>query len=586
MAQTTVLDLTSSEKQLSLRTSGFESCTVHPPAWNHERALRRFYSRPVRADVHTFVNELLAMSLAPRPRASEVAKLPGHERARLRCAVVSVCKREGDWKALHGSHLSPDERLFALMLWRWEESENVRVILRQEHEKFDAQRSMLTPALSFPVAAGLGASNSLQAVAEFASMPALSPGLAELFDVSVPAALGLPDSLQAAVGEFASMRAAAAEHQKMVDKLSVFSDDSLRLGLRLGMPFKPSLLTMVEDVSASVAGWQSVFDTTKRYHEMTEALVHYSVPSVRATGLAHLAGLDLGTSKAIESLVRTIADPGLMGAIETLSSWKGDGHIAQIAAGLGTGSLLPQFLGVGEDLRRQMEPMQEFMAVVRVVERFDRRWQQRALYYILGRFNDLCDVWEMHALTSLNEVEVEEAILFALEDVVSDGTFTSLMRAAVAKAPHLNDSQRIHLDHALEHAAEGKYVHASPPLYQGLEGAFWQVAYVKTIVTLERRDPARLSKKIEFDSMVKRLGIPPEFKTFVNRALFGTVGDRYRHGGAGSGERRQVLLGVAALAGWCQEFAGEPAFDLLIESAAEVLPGAVERARLPALTAG
>lgn len=54
--------------------------------------------------------------------------------------------------------------------------------------------------------------------------------------------------------------------------------------------------------------------------------------------------------------------------------------------------------------------------------------------------------------------------------------------------------------------------------------------------------------------MVKRLGLAPEFKTFMVRSLFGTAGNPYRHGGANSGERRQVLCGIATLAGWFQQF--------------------------------
>ena len=77
--------------------------------------------------------------------------------------------------------------------------------------------------------------------------------------------------------------------------------------------------------------------------------------------------------------------------------------------------------------------------------------------------------------------------------------------------------------------------------------------------------------------MLSGWGLEPEFQTFMVRAVFGTVGNHYRHGGAISGERRQVLFGVAALAGWLQEFANVSALDVLSARMARALPASIER---------
>jgi hypothetical protein len=86
---TVVLEISVGEQHLAVRTPGFESCTQGPLAWADERALVRFYRRGPRADAHAFVNELLAVSLSTRPRPADIASLPDHERARLRCAFIA-----------------------------------------------------------------------------------------------------------------------------------------------------------------------------------------------------------------------------------------------------------------------------------------------------------------------------------------------------------------------------------------------------------------------------------------------------------------------------------------------------------------
>ena len=213
------------------------------------------------------------------------------------------------------------------------------------------------------------------------------------------------------------------------------------------------------------------------------------------------------------------------------------------------------------------------------VAAFVRRWQQRALWYLLSGL----PLGVTRQLGGLTEAEVEAAVVDALEAVMTDGEFVPALREAVADAPHLVDSQRTHLDHMLEHAAQREYVHAVAPLYFGLEGAFWQVAYQLPVVTPERRDLRNPNKLVGFETVVKLLPLEQELQTFMVREVFGTVGNPYRHGDASSGERRQVLFGIAALAGWLEQFAKVPALDVLGSRVSEALPAAIERVRAPVL---
>ena len=133
----------------------------------------------------------------------------------------------------------------------------------------------------------------------------------------------------------------------------------------------------------------------------------------------------------------------------------------------------------------------------------------------------------------------------------------------------------------LEHAEQHAYVDASPPLYFGLEGAYREAAYATGRIPR----PVGSKKGIGFEKLVKLMGLPTEVETFVRRAVFGGTGNTVRHAGAEEIERRQVLLGIVALAAWIEVFAGEPALELLAEYLGATLTRTIKRAETPALDA-
>ncbi len=212
------------------------------------------------------------------------------------------------------------------------------------------------------------------------------------------------------------------------------------------------------------------------------------------------------------------------------------------------------------------------------VDRFIRIWERDALWLLFEGI----DVGVSRGLARLERDDVEAIVLDALERICSDGRYVPALRHAIATAPHLNPSLREHLDHALEHAGEREYIKASGSLYFGLEGAYREAAYASAILPR----PASTKKAVGFETVVKLMGLTPEVKKFVVRAVFGGTGNAVRHGQADGIERRQVLLGVAAIAAWIENFAGEPALELLAEHVGAILPQAIQQRRRPALAAG
>ena len=98
--------------------------------------------------------------------------------------------------------------------------------------------------------------------------------------------------------------------------------------------------------------------------------------------------------------------------------------------------------------------------------------------------------------------------------------------------------------------------------------------------------PAGTKKALGFEKLVKLMALPSELQTFIVRAVFGGAGNTVRHGNADGVERRQVLLGVVALAGWLELFASAPALELLSDYLGATLPRTIERTQTHALPAG
>jgi hypothetical protein len=583
-----VLDLTEREESVSLRSQGFESCTVRPPSPLAERlSLRRSYRYPSRANPSVFVDELLALCVEPRQSPGAVRALEPGERALLRRAVVAVTDEERTWQALYGSHLTLDERLFAVMYWRWQARKGRFTVTGTELERFAVEGRYAAEVMAKNLGVDPGgwsvpdsvAAQALRAIRSPAHLAGLVPAAAFDFEKTMATYRSVTGSL--GVGYPAHI------HPGIV---GAGYPTHIHAGiLGAGNPLHAAALSAVESASP-VADLISLAESAS-----AAARPHLSV-SERAAGLTGLLGADSSASvlsQTEQSLLKlaqagmpvwgVAQAPNIAKALETwespvaaaagLSDWFGLGG-SEFSTLSWASQMLP---GLNEALRRQLEPMRELMEATRVIDRFDRQWQQEALYYFLASLRNECDIWEIHDLATLPRDRVSEAILYALEEVVLGAPFIAMLREEVARAPHLNRLQRINLDHGLEHAGKGEYAHALSPLYGGVEGAFMEVAIAQAVITIASNPRKR--KKIKFESVVGRLSVAQELKTFMKRAVFGTVGNQYRHGSASDGERRQVLFCVAALAGWFEQFTNVPARQCLVELMAQTLPAATARAR-------
>jgi hypothetical protein len=243
-----------------------------------------------------------------------------------------------------------------------------------------------------------------------------------------------------------------------------------------------------------------------------------------------------------------------------------------------TGSLLPSFAGAMESINRPFELMRKAWAGFEEVDRFIAAWEQDALWLLFAKVH----IGATRGMANLTRAEVEAIVLDALEPICSNAKYIEALRAEVAKAPYLSSSQRVHLDHMLEHAQQREYVKASGSLYFGLEGAYREAAYASS----QLARPTGTKKALGFEKLVKLMALPAELQTFIVRAVFGGAGNTVRHGAADGVERRQVLLGIVALAGWLELFAGAPALELLSEYLSATLPQTIEKTQTPALAPG
>lgn len=496
-----------------LRSPGFESSVVTPPLWGEGSSLAWFLQHPARASPTAFVTALLATCLVPTRRQAEVAALPESDRAALRRAMIAACGREREWHRLYGSHLSGDERLMAVMVWRWSAQERTLARLREIHREFaettDASGgTSALPADIGGIAAAFTPQRAFQSITVFRK-------LATPFPV------------------FRKLPRLVSPQPALIPKLPSYPAPLLRVPKYPKLALGPANRSPI-DATVLGLGEPPWLQTVK--HMTTAVALHRGVVSQLNLGLRPFA-----SSSRLRTAALSFVD------IHTTFS--------NIVASL-------------RELGERLEQARRFMFV----------WERRALWFLLARLGLRAWRW----LADLDPAEVEEVILDALEVVVTDGEVIPALREAVANAPYLTPFQRPLLDNMLEQAAERAYITACGSMYLGVEGAFAEIGCARMIITPDRRWTQPPHKPISFDAMVKRLQLKHEgFESFIVKAVFGTAGNPYRHGyaDADAGVRRQVLFGVAALAGWLQEFAGVEALDMLGIRLEGALPAALEPVR-------
>ena len=203
---------------------------------------------------------------------------------------------------------------------------------------------------------------------------------------------------------------------------------------------------------------------------------------------------------------------------------------------------LPDFGARGfQDL---LAPLRGFGEAMAEAAAFMEAWEEDPLWFLLSVFGMGC----ARRFAGLTRDEVEQALLHALADTLTDGDYLPALRHALKTAPHLGEVQRAWLDHGLAHAHAGDWTQAVPPLLSGLEGALHRAAVQTTLI----RD--RGGKFMAAEKLVKEMALSDDYTLFVVRRVFGGIGNAFRHGRADSGERDQTIFAIVALAGWLDYF--------------------------------
>ena len=204
-----------------------------------------------------------------------------------------------------------------------------------------------------------------------------------------------------------------------------------------------------------------------------------------------------------------------------------------------------------------------------------REWETDPLGFILSPLPENC----RRLLVCLDREEVEEVILFALEQVTTGSEFLPRLREALGDAHQLDPYQRENLRHGLELAEEGKYVTAIPSLLTGLEGSINRMAEELGIIDAGRRLVGRQrgNGRLNTGHIIHEMEPEPRLGRLTHKRVFHKTGQDFRHGKSDGSERRQVLLTVVAVSGWTDHLTGHSTCADLVQLIADALPSAVER---------
>jgi hypothetical protein len=195
------------------------------------------------------------------------------------------------------------------------------------------------------------------------------------------------------------------------------------------------------------------------------------------------------------------------------------------------------------------------------IERFSKRWEQSALWFMLSSLS----IGHIHHMADMEPAEVEHDLLRALEAIVTGGDYAQALSSALDTAPYLTAVQRDHLQHGLEHAGCGEFERAIPPLMHGMEGALWSTARGLSVIDAKRRliNRPRMPRARSIEPVIRELPTGEGFSTFIIHRVFGGSGNVVRHGELGLDGRPRALFLVVAVAGWLDAVMDVPAHEVL-----------------------
>ncbi len=158
----------------------------------------------------------------------------------------------------------------------------------------------------------------------------------------------------------------------------------------------------------------------------------------------------------------------------------------------------------------------------------------------------------------------DDLLLDGLERALQGSSLIDQVEQAIQGSSDLDSVAKRFLLGALEDVRDGRYIDAAPALYQGLERAFTGVARKRGLIDDKNEFqivPTRTKKAKTIDDLFEHLGLDHGFERYLRSWVFGQIGNSARHGDLPDelAHRRWVLRAFAALLGWFEYCAGDPA---------------------------
>jgi hypothetical protein len=515
---------------------------VRAPSLVVQRSVGWRAQRPLHANYRAYTNELLAGCIGPAPKtAIDIDALSKLNRRRLMLAVVRLRDAERDWRTLHGSHLSLDERFFAVMRIspRAGADEILEFIreMRKRNERVveEAAKAVKVPQYAFPP--GLFESPALRAISGLSAVFATQKRISQMVSGFKGAQLA---PLMDATHRSALLSPFESSGVAQVMKAS----KSLRLA-------QPGLVASVGQASQVV---ELARGRLTGFESGLAAVSALSRPPLldavrNSSSLLPAAAMTDGLMKSMQlsesPALRMLRDP----------LWTG--HLAGLPA-------IPKF-----DFNRSfidgLQPLFEQEQQFADLSAFIDAWSRDPLWFFLNLFG----MRAARSLVGRTREEVRAAIADALEQVVRGDELVPLLRKVVHAAPFLDETPRDHLDHGLEHAQRGEWRKAVLQMLVGLEGALYSAAVANNWYVDQG------GRIVAAEKLVQLMQVDEAFAYFVRRLVYADRGNPPRHGRPAPDERETVLFAIVALAGWADEFLDRRLTPALAAAVAQHLPAAL-----------
>lgn len=632
------LDARRADRQRRIEVRVLGACLLGPPTIKGQRRLNsRLHVRPVNVRPGATVDELISVVCRePGLTVADVAQLPTTARRRFRLAALEVCGAAGDYRRLRGSHLSPDERAHAALIWRGQrqaaELPSTLVRVRERQSQLAGPTAVRSPPEG--VARSIGAqplaiTQFLQSMGHVTgphSLDRLTRSTRQLdllgaklpgfgFAESVRRGLGIiPRSLDLqAINSVTAISAAEGARRSVLEAVSDGSRaDPIGAQLRAASTF--GLLGLDRELSAVAAlrdhptgrlaaalGDQSLsrfepqamlpeaFSKIAGRYSVNDPILKHTLPAGWAQVLdpARADILGLFGAKAFGGTFDAQLAPFRRRI--TLDPFSGPGGLvgALSASGL-LGKDAPWRTLIGADALRDLtrgalEWLERSSPVILLFERLRPRFAAGPLAWLL----DLLSMGSAVAVMSFEADAGLEALLdHVAEALVAPGVLDSL-KAGVSSAPMLPRYAREWLLKGLaELRGQPDWVGATPLLTWGVEGAYRHAARAEgLIVHRDGKDRIKLSTggtrpangiEVVFD----HIQLDDDRVIFLKQGTYGGSGNQFRHAlvsdNSDGTARRHTACLLLALTIWIERFVDANAMEIT----ANALEARAERLQL------